>query len=526
MYHLFHGEEQQGKHVDQVLREYFPNYCYKGVFLDIGAYEPINISNSYHFEKNDWDVYCFEANTMLIDGLKKERKNVYNYAVYDENKPNVEFTVVKAGYGGGSGTAGISAIELSQQYLERFYRGEECVTISVEQKTMNDLLENIVKLKTNEIDIVSIDVEGGELKVLHGLDLNKYKVKVFVIENVFNDPKIAEYLKQYNYVLDKKIDYNEYYKLDNLVLGKPLSFYGQFGDDKYLSHFFHDNYFGVCVDVGAYDGVGLSNTYHFEQKGWECLCIEPVPDSFKKCNSIRKHTLNCCASDCDKEDASFHVVTLNGDNLSAISSLELDERLIESHKGMITDISEIKVKVKSLTTIFKETNFPKNIDFISIDTENTELDVLKGIDFDEYKINFLVIENNFNENTIEKYLLDKNFTKIHRIAVNDFYVNNDYLNFKIDDCFEIVHANYYISEDMSMGNVTNIFKLLTKKYIQSNYKNNIIVSYELFGYPIFGQVKQLYITIQNTINKRFFKFVINDENLLDFDMIFTKLRDN
>jgi len=60
---------------------------------------------------------------------------------------------------------------------------------------------------------MSIDVEGGELKVLQGIDLNKYKIKIMVIENVFNDPKIFEYLKQYGYVLDKKIDYNEYYKL-------------------------------------------------------------------------------------------------------------------------------------------------------------------------------------------------------------------------------------------------------------------------------------------------------------------------
>ena len=64
MYNNFHGEYQQSKYVDQTLREYFPDFNYKGIFLDIGAYEPINISNSYHFEKNNWDVYCFEANTL------------------------------------------------------------------------------------------------------------------------------------------------------------------------------------------------------------------------------------------------------------------------------------------------------------------------------------------------------------------------------------------------------------------------------------------------------------------------------
>lgn len=213
IYSNYHGEFQKGKYVDQVLREYFPDYNYKGIFLDIGAYEPINISNSYHFEQNNWNVYCFEANTLLIDQLKQQRKNVFNYAIYNENKDNVEFNVVVAGYGGGSGMAGISSIELSEQYMSRFYHNEEIIKINVQQKTLNYLLENVIKLDTNYIDIISLDVEGGELKVLQGLDLDKYKVKVFVIENVFNDINLYNYMINNGYILDKKIDYNEYYIL-------------------------------------------------------------------------------------------------------------------------------------------------------------------------------------------------------------------------------------------------------------------------------------------------------------------------
>jgi hypothetical protein len=61
---------------------------------------------------------------------------------------------------------------------------------------------------------MSIDVEGGELNVLKGIDLNKYKPKILVIENIFNKPDIYDYLKQFNYILDKHIDYNQYYKLE------------------------------------------------------------------------------------------------------------------------------------------------------------------------------------------------------------------------------------------------------------------------------------------------------------------------
>jgi FkbM family methyltransferase len=163
--------------------------------------------------KNNWDVYCIEANTLLIDQLKQQRKNVFNYAIYNENKDNIEFNIVVAGYGGGSGMAGISSIELSEQYMSRFYHNEEIIKINVQQKTLNYLLENVIKLNTNYIDIISIDVEGGELKVLQGLDLNKYKVKVFVIENVFDDINLYNYMINNGYILDKQIEYNQYYIL-------------------------------------------------------------------------------------------------------------------------------------------------------------------------------------------------------------------------------------------------------------------------------------------------------------------------
>ena len=213
MYNLFHGEVQHGRHIDQVLRDYYPEYNYNGVFLDIGAYEPINISNSYHFEMNNWSVYCFEANTLLINELRSKRKNVYNYAIAHENKDNIQFNVVKGVWGGGSLMAGLSAIELDKEYMNKFQCGiREIIKITVPQRTLNSVIEDEIPA-IKEIDIMSIDVEGGELNVLKGIDLLKYKPKILVIENVFNKTDILNYLKQFGYILDKHIDYNQYYKL-------------------------------------------------------------------------------------------------------------------------------------------------------------------------------------------------------------------------------------------------------------------------------------------------------------------------
>jgi FkbM family methyltransferase len=298
-------------------------------------------------------------------------------------------------------------------------------------------------------------------------------------------------------------------------------FYGQFGEDQYISNFFDTNYKGLCIDVGAYDGVIGSNTYYFEKNGWETLCIEPIPESFYKCNAVRNHTLNCCVSNYDKDDAEFNVVRLIGDNVSAISSLQIDERLIESHKDMINTIEKISVKVKSLNTIFEEENIPKNIDFISIDTENTEIDVLKGIDFNIYNVNFLIIENNFNESIIENYLKTQNFKKINRLAVNDFYVNNNYLNTFIFNCFKITTANYYDKEG-ELGNVTDIVNILLCRYLQCK-NNNIVVCNNIFSDTLPFVSKKLFITIKNIQNNKEYKFIFNEDSILDFEHIFNEL---
>jgi FkbM family methyltransferase len=200
-----------------------------------------------------------------------------------------------------------------------------------------------------------------------------------------------------------------------------MSYYGQHGEDVYIKNLFPEKTNGICVEVGAYDGISFSNTLHFENLGWRALCIEPIQSAFDKCKTIRKESYQCCISDNDYDNKNFTIFHLN-DNLCAISSLEPDQRLIESHKHMITNITNESVGIRSLNSLFKELNFPKEIDFISVDTENTELDVLKGIDLNVYNVKLFVVENNFDEPFCEKYLLQYGYEKINRIAVNDFFM--------------------------------------------------------------------------------------------------------
>ena len=56
-----------------------------------------------------------------------------------------------------------------------------------------------------------------------------------------------------------------------------------------IQHFFKDKKDGVFVDIGAHDGVLLSNTYFFEKHlGWKGICIEPIPEIFNQLKANRK----------------------------------------------------------------------------------------------------------------------------------------------------------------------------------------------------------------------------------------------
>ena len=212
-YTQFHGEVLENKHVDSILRNYFPDYSYIGVFLDVGAFEPIRISNSYHFEKNGWSVYLFEANSDSIPLLKLNRKNVFNYAIYDTDKEEVEFNVVESN----GWTAGFSAIELSQEISNIFKCDSKKITqIKVPQKTLNTILQTELNHVKN-IDILKIDIEGGELKCLHGINFNTHRPKLILLENITNDKKIEEYLNKNGYILHRQVSYNQFY-----ISRKPL----------------------------------------------------------------------------------------------------------------------------------------------------------------------------------------------------------------------------------------------------------------------------------------------------------------
>lgn len=202
-------------------------------------------------------------------------------------------------------------------------------------------------------------------------------------------------------------------------------YFGQFQTDRYISEYFEGVTNGTCIDVGMAEAIDGNNTFYFENKGWNCVCVEPNPNYCAAAKNIRKNVLNVACGEFDEENVDFEIFTVNGNNQGAISSLKTDHRLIESHKKIITGVQKIKIDVLTLNSVLERYKSIDKIDFVSIDTENTELSVLKGFDINKWKPKLFVIENNFNEPYLGDYLKDFGYKLDKRVEVNDFYLRID-----------------------------------------------------------------------------------------------------
>ena len=203
---------------------------------------------------------------------------------------------------------------------------------------------------------------------------------------------------------------------------------GQFGQDKFVNeHFFKDKRNGIFLDIGAYDGISHSNTYFFEKElGWHGICFEPLEKPFKELSSIRNCIcLNCCVADQDKP-VKFFKVDGAPIMLSGISDT-YDPRHFQRMKyeverdGGSYEITTIQAR--ALNPILQEHSI-FNIDFLSLDTEGSELKILRSIDFDKFFIHVITVENNYNNIAIRAFLSAKGYTFVTKLLQDEIYIHS------------------------------------------------------------------------------------------------------
>lgn len=290
--------------------------------------------------------------------------------------------------------------------------------IEVETLTASDLYER-ERLGDLDLDYLVLDVQGAELRVLKGfgtlLGRFRYLEVEFSRKDVYKGGVLFDELRAFlsgagfSLMLEPP---------DGLVHGITYwenaslpKYFSQLGQDRWIAEtVFPGGHKGFFLDIGAFDGRLLSNTLSLERyRGWSGLCVEPG-QAFAALARTRACKLSHdCVGSGEGELIHFHDDGLFGGK-------ELNR---------FTQALRRKVKTVPLTRLLDEYQCPLIIDYLSIDTEGSEYEILKDLDFGKYRVRAMTIEHNHEEpkRSLIANLLEKHgFVREREADWDDWYV--------------------------------------------------------------------------------------------------------
>lgn len=152
---------------------------------------------------------------------------------------------------------------------------------------------------------------------------------------------------------------------------------------------------GFFVEFGATDGVLLSNSWLLEKHfGWQGICAEPNPKLFARLQLNRRCKLSpACVYRRTGEQMQFVLADAYG----GLADLGHDDQHAAKRHAYAAVGDLIEVTTLSLMDLLEQQEAPALIDYLSIDTEGSELAILEGIDWGEYQFRCITVEHNFTE---------------------------------------------------------------------------------------------------------------------------------
>ena len=263
------------------------------------------------------------------------------------------------------------------------------------QKFKN-LIHNILRifnLKIVKHDFF-VDLDNSKKNFEH--NFNRY-------EFIFNNPRIKDREKLFSLVKDSKSQlFQDLFVLNEL---------------DYLNE-------GFFIEIGAANGVDLSNTYLLETKfNWNGVVVEPA----KIWGEDLTENRNCTISyDCLYSETGLKIKFLETTK-PEFSTLKIDNKSKDVHEAYrLKNNKTYELNTLSFSDFSTKYNLPKKIDYLSVDTEGTELDILKSIELNNFDIKLITVEHNFTEKreAIYSYLNNHGYERVleNFSLVDDWYV--------------------------------------------------------------------------------------------------------
>ncbi len=169
---------------------------------------------------------------------------------------------------------------------------------------------------------------------------------------------------------------------------QPNRCYGQEGEDLILNRLLDGQALGFYVDVGAHHPVRFSNTFLFYQRGWCGINIDAMPGSMKKFNKVRPRDINIeCGVAGSACKLMYH--RFNEPALNTFDASEAEDK----NKPPYQMIDTVEVAVERLDALLaRYLPTGQQIDFLSVDVERKDEEVLRSNDWSRYRPRFILAE--------------------------------------------------------------------------------------------------------------------------------------
>jgi len=188
------------------------------------------------------------------------------------------------------------------------------------------------------------------------------------------------------------------------VLQRKFLYMSQAGQDFWVfGEVFNEMKNGYFIDIGAHDGIYLSNTYILECKyDWKGICVEANPTSFKQ---LKRNRRAICVNACLDGTEGFADFAKRG----LMSGIIAPDKFNKDGDSC----QVVRVRTQTLKNLFKEMDVPHEIDYLSIDIEGAEESVLKEFNFKDYLFKCITIER--PANTLKKIFTENGYILIKEI---------------------------------------------------------------------------------------------------------------
>ncbi len=193
---------------------------------------------------------------------------------------------------------------------------------------------------------------------------------------------------------------------DELVGLPSQSFCSQLGQDYLaLSLFGTQGYF---VEFGACDGVVHSNTRTLATAGWKGILAEPDPQWWDRLEQNRPESIRTQQCVWKESGKTLEFTSASDGVLSTLSRFEDGDQ--HARKAL----NRQQVDTISLLDLLKQHEAPAFIEFLSIDTEGSELDILEAFDFEQYSFGLICVEHNYTpmRHGLHKLLRSKGYIRV------------------------------------------------------------------------------------------------------------------